>query len=47
MTIDSVPQPCPKCQRTTVLVSHTWGRQWVHVGTWRPQCGAPAWARVT
>ncbi|MEV7096651.1 hypothetical protein AB0M80_27735 [Amycolatopsis sp. NPDC051045] len=44
MSIDSVPQACPQCQRPTVLVSRTWGRQWVHVGTWRPQCGVPSWA---
>jgi hypothetical protein len=44
MTIDSAPQPCPRCQRPTVLASCTWGRQWVHLGTWRPQCGAPSWA---
>jgi hypothetical protein len=43
VTIDSAPQPCPQCQRPTVLASYTWGRQWVHVGTWRPQCGAPSW----
>ncbi|MEV6877342.1 hypothetical protein [Amycolatopsis sp. NPDC051128] len=44
MPIDSAPQVCPQCQRPTVLVSHAWGRQWVHLGTWRPQCGAPPWA---
>ncbi|MDQ7805456.1 hypothetical protein Q5425_17040 [Amycolatopsis sp. A133] len=44
MSIDSVPQTCPRCRRPTVLMSHAWGRQWVHVGTWRPQCGNPHWA---
>ncbi|TKG72188.1 MULTISPECIES: hypothetical protein [Prauserella] len=45
MPIDSHPQPCPHCRRPTVLMSYHWGRQWVHVGTWRPRCGAPTWAR--
>ena len=44
MPIDSAPQTCPQCRRPTVLVSQAWGRQWVHVGTWRPQCGIPSWA---
>jgi hypothetical protein len=42
--IGGAPQPCPQCQRPTVLMLHGWGRQWVHVGTWRPQCGALSWA---
>ncbi|SNR42761.1 hypothetical protein SAMN06265360_105220 [Haloechinothrix alba] len=41
MAIDSTPQPCPRCVRPTVLVSYPWGRQWLHLGTWRPQCEAP------
>ena len=44
MHIDSPPQPCPRCSRSTVLATYHWGRQWVHVGTWRPQCGWPGWA---
>jgi hypothetical protein len=43
MHIDSAPQPCPHCARSTVLATYHWGRQWVHVGTWRPQCGWPGW----
>jgi hypothetical protein len=42
--IGGPPQPCPHCHRPTVLMLHGWGRQWVHVGTWRPQCGALSWA---
>lgn len=38
MTIDSLPQPCPRCLRPTVLVTNRKGREWVHVGTWRTQC---------
>lgn len=38
MAIDSLRQPCPACFRSTVLISHWWGRQWTHVGTWRPGC---------
>lgn len=38
MWIDSVPQPCPRCARSTVLATLRWRRQWVHVGTWRPEC---------
>ncbi|MBA0124370.1 hypothetical protein H0B56_02310 [Haloechinothrix sp. YIM 98757] len=45
MAIDSTPQPCPRCVRPTVLVSYPWGRQWLHLGTWRPQCDAPLPAR--
>jgi hypothetical protein len=46
VTIDSAPQPCPHCQRPTILISYWWGRQWAHVGTWRPHCGSPPWAPV-
>ncbi|SHG62679.1 hypothetical protein [Streptoalloteichus hindustanus] len=46
MSVDSTPQPCPHCLRPTVLVSHGWGREWVHLGTWRRQCGAPVWMRA-
>jgi hypothetical protein len=42
MFVDSSPQPCPQCARPTVLATYGWGRQWVHVGTWRPQCGDEA-----
>jgi hypothetical protein len=42
--IGGAPQPCPHCQRPTVLMVHGWGRWWVHVGTWRPQCGHLSWA---
>ncbi|WP_158842538.1 hypothetical protein [Saccharothrix deserti] len=38
MTIDSLPQPCPRCLRDTVLVTNRVGRQWLHVGTWRLRC---------
>jgi hypothetical protein len=38
VAVDSPPQPCPRCTRPTVLVTHAWGREWVHLGTWRPQC---------
>jgi len=38
MPIDSTPQPCPRCLRTTVLVSYPWGRQWLHAGTLRAEC---------
>jgi hypothetical protein len=41
MTIDSHPQPCPRCLRPTVLVTNRCGRQWTHVGTWRTWCGLP------
>jgi hypothetical protein len=41
MTIDSLPQPCPRCQRPTVLVSNRLGRQWTHVGTWQTWCHRP------
>lgn len=44
MKIDSPPQPCEHCQRPVVLGGFSWGRQWVHLGTWRPQCGPPSWA---
>jgi hypothetical protein len=43
MNVDSPPQPCPRCQRPVLLAGFSWGRQWVHLGTWRPQCGPPAW----
>lgn len=43
MKLDSTPQPCPSCQRPVLLASFSWGRQWVHLGTWRPQCDPPAW----
>jgi hypothetical protein len=39
MPIDSTPQPCLRCLRPTVLVTRSWGREWIHVGTWRSQCG--------
>jgi hypothetical protein len=39
MTIDSAPQPCPRCLRPTVLVTHRRGRDWLHVGTWLARCG--------
>ena len=39
MTIDSPPQPCPRCLRPTVLVTHRRGREWLHVGTWLARCG--------
>jgi ribosomal protein S27AE len=42
MWIDSAPQPCPRCSRSTVLATWRWRRQWVHVGTWRPECGRTA-----
>ncbi|WP_155849084.1 hypothetical protein [Amycolatopsis vancoresmycina] len=43
MWVDSTPQPCPRCSRSTVLATLQWRRQWVHVGTWRPECErAPA-----
>jgi hypothetical protein len=38
MAFDSPPQPCPRCTRPTVLVTHSWGRAWIHLGTWRPSC---------
>lgn len=44
MKLDSTPQPCPSCQRPVSLASYSWGRQWVHLGTWRPQCDPPVWA---
>lgn len=44
MKLDSTPQPCQSCQRPVLLASYSWGRQWVHLGTWRPQCDPPAWA---
>ncbi|MGW4214385.1 hypothetical protein ACWEIJ_40810 [Lentzea sp. NPDC004789] len=39
MTIDSPPQPCPRCLRPTVLVTNRRGREWLHVGTWLARCG--------
>lgn len=39
MTIDSAPQPCPRCLRPTVLVTNRVGREWLHVGTWLARCG--------
>ncbi|NGY64363.1 hypothetical protein G7043_36165 [Lentzea sp. NEAU-D13] len=39
MTIDSPPQPCLRCLRPTVLVTHRQGREWLHVGTWLARCG--------
>ena len=42
MFVDSTPQPCPQCVRPTVLATYGWGRRWVHVGTWRSQCGGQA-----
>ncbi|MCF6427601.1 MULTISPECIES: hypothetical protein [Amycolatopsis] len=44
MKVDSPPQPCSRCHRQVVLAGYSWGRQWVHLGTWRPQCGPPSWA---
>ncbi len=44
MLIDSQVQPCPRCLRSTVLGTFTWGRQWVHTGTWTLECGPPSWA---
>ncbi|GGM49883.1 hypothetical protein GCM10012275_20990 [Longimycelium tulufanense] len=41
MYIDSTPQPCHRCVRPTVLATYSWGRQWVHVGSWRKECEAP------
>lgn len=46
MWIDSEPQPCSRCQRSIVLATFTWGRQWLHLGTWSPQCDPPMWARA-
>ena len=46
MLIDSQTQPCPRCLRSTVLGTFTWGRQWVHTGTWTLECGPPAWAEA-
>jgi hypothetical protein len=43
MNVDSTPQPCPRCHRPVLLAGYSWGRQWVHLGTWRPQCGPPSW----
>jgi hypothetical protein len=42
MTIDSAPQPCPRCLRPTVLVTNRRGREWLHVGTWLARCGRVA-----
>jgi hypothetical protein len=38
MSIDSPSQVCPDCRRTTVIATHRWGRQRVHLGTWLPSC---------
>lgn len=46
MPIDSTPQPCPRCSRSTVLISYPWGRQWAHLGTWQPHCERPASPRA-
>lgn len=45
MAIDSTPQPCPHCLRSTVLFTRAWGREWLHVGTWRAHCERPAHPR--
>ena len=41
MSVEFVPAPCRRCQHPMVLMRHTWGGQWVHVGTWRPWCDVP------
>jgi hypothetical protein len=45
MHVDAAHQPCPHCARPTVLVTDRVGRRWLHLGTWRTQCGPPelAW----
>jgi hypothetical protein len=47
MSVDSVPLPCPRCCRQSVLVTYGCSRQWVHVGTWRPDCAGPGWSADT
>jgi hypothetical protein len=42
---DSAHQPCPHCARPTVLATDGLDERWIHLGTWRTQCGPPelAW----
>lgn len=46
LKVDSPPQPCHRCHRPVVLAGLNGGRQWVHLGTLRAQCGPPNWVRA-